>query len=78
MDGVMKAAANWVAGRLGDYRQFDDAGPIPELLQVLLACQRCIGEQDRMTEVGQKAMALTPGRAKLVVFIIWELSLGHI
>lgn len=51
VDGVMRAAATWVTGRLSNYRQFDDAGPIPELLEVLLACQKCIGEQGRMTEV---------------------------
>jgi len=32
-------------------RQFDDAGPIPGLLEVLVSCQRCLGQQSKLTEV---------------------------
>ena len=51
VDGVMRAAATWVKGRLSSYRQYDDAGPVPELLEVLISCQKCLGEQRQVTEV---------------------------
>lgn len=51
MDSAMGAVGDWVAARLSDYRKnFEDAGPIPGLLEVLLSSQRCLGRQ---ADVGQ-------------------------
>ncbi len=51
LDGVMRAAAQWVTGRLARYREFDGAAPVPELVELLVSCQTCLGEQKRVTEV---------------------------
>lgn len=51
LDGVMHAAAQWVTGRLARYREFDEAAPVPELVELLVSCQKCLGEQKRVTEV---------------------------
>ena len=51
----MRSAAQWVTGRLAKYREFDEAAPVPELVELLVSCQKCLGEQKRVTEVGPLA-----------------------
>lgn len=43
VDDTLKSVIQWTAGRLSKYREFVDAGPIPSLLSILIACQRCLG-----------------------------------
>ena len=45
----IKSIVTWTAGRLSNYRQLVDAGPIPALLSVLFACQRCLGSGSSQT-----------------------------
>ena len=56
LDGVMRSAAQWVTGRLAKYREFDEAAPVPELVELLVSCQKCLGEQKRVTEVHSSAL----------------------
>lgn len=62
VDGVMRAAAEWVTSRLARYRQFTGAGPVPELLGVLVACQKCLGEQSSIPEVSLTLSTFSLGR----------------
>lgn len=51
IDALMAAAVDYIVGRLSNYRDdFKDTGPIPGLLDVLVACEACL---DRTAEVPQ-------------------------
>lgn len=60
IDAVMAAAVDWVASRLSNYRQnFEDAGPIPGLLDVLVSCQRCLERQSEIPQVRSSSVRTT-------------------